>query len=56
MKYYVLIAGIIVAIISCQTQSVKDQSSPEKKTTEVLIQNLKDPNNNSVFVIAHRGD
>jgi glycerophosphoryl diester phosphodiesterase len=56
MKYYILITGIIVAIISCQTQSIKDQSSTEKKTTEVLIQNLKDPNNNSVFVIAHRGD
>ncbi len=58
-RFYILLTGIIL-LSACQQKppavSKEVVSERQKTTIEQLIDNLKNPNDNLVIVVAHRGD
>lgn len=57
MKHsYILIIGFLLFVTTCKSQSEENQSSLNRPTIEILIQNLKDSRSDQIMVIAHRGD
>ena len=56
LKYSFFLLMHFLLFVSCKSKLYKTHSKIKRSTIQSLIQNLEDPKNDQIIVVAHRGD
>jgi hypothetical protein len=56
LKYSLFLIVHFLLFVSCKSKLYKMHSKIKRSTIQSLIQNLEDPKNDQIIVVAHRGE